>query len=163
MTGPMAGRQNLKIKNYQDFWAGLLFAGVGLLFAIGASNHELGDSQAPGPGYFPLLLGLLMIALGCLLNFKALTFETDDGAPVGRIAWRGLSAVLISIVLAGLTLPLFGMLVTIPVLAYILGLASGRFSALRWLTTSLVSAATCWLVFGYMLNLPLALLPAHWG
>ena len=153
----------MKIKNHQDFWAGLLFVGVGLLFAIGASNHQLGDSRAPGPGYFPLLLGLLLIALGCLLNFKALTFETDDGAPIGCIAWRRLSVVVGSILLAGLFLPQFGMLASIPVLVYLLGLASGRFSALRWITTSLVSAAACWLVFVYLLSLPVALLPAHWG
>ncbi len=150
----------MKIKSHQDFWAGLLFVAVGLLFAIGASNHDLGDSRQPGSGYFPLLLGLLLVGLGCLLNFKALTFETDDGGPIGAIGWRGLLLVVGSVVLAGVILPRLGLLLTIPLLLLPLGLAAGRFSLPRWLAASLVSAGSCWLIFVHLLGLPIALLPA---
>ncbi len=153
----------MKIKNHRDFWAGLLFVAVGLLFAIGASNHDLGDSREPGTGYFPLLLGLLLIALGCLVNFKALTFETDDGGPIGAIDWRALSLVLVAIVGAGFALPELGMLPTIPLLVLLLALASGRFSLLPWIALSMACAALCWLVFVHLLGLPLVLLPASWA
>jgi hypothetical protein len=107
----------LKIKNQQDFFAGLLFMALGLVFAIGALDYRLGPeclpsldcagslwgrfvrlSSAPGPGYFPLGLGALLAFLGGLLVFKSLTLETEDGGRLGDVAWRPLILVVLSIV-----------------------------------------------------------------
>lgn len=63
------------IKNLQDFLAGLLFVALGIGFGWAASRHVLGSADNMGPGYVPLLLGLLLCALGLLIAFKALTFE----------------------------------------------------------------------------------------
>lgn len=63
------------IKNLQDFLAGLLFVGAGIGFGWAASRHVLGSADNMGPGYVPLLLGLLLGVLGLLIVFKALTFE----------------------------------------------------------------------------------------
>ncbi|MFZ2387918.1 MAG: tripartite tricarboxylate transporter TctB family protein, partial [Polaromonas sp.] len=80
----------MKVKSQQDFFSGLLFTVVGIAFAWGATDYKIGDSARMGPGYFPLLLGVLLALLGAVMTFKALVIETQDGEKVGRFAWRPL-------------------------------------------------------------------------
>ena len=63
----------MKIKSQKDFWSGLMFVATGLGFAWGAQFYSFGTSARPGPGYFPLGLGLLLAGLGALTLFEALT------------------------------------------------------------------------------------------
>ena len=46
----------MKIKSQKDFFAGLMFMGVGVAFAWGATTYNVGNGARMGPGYFPLLL-----------------------------------------------------------------------------------------------------------
>ena len=104
----------MKIKSQKDFWSGLMFLAVGLAFAWGATFYSFGTSARPGPGYFPLGLGLLLAALGALVLFEALTIETEDGEPIGAFAWKPLCTILLAVLLFGLLLPRLGMVLTIP-------------------------------------------------
>lgn len=79
------------IKNLQDFLAGLLFLALGIGFGWAASRHALGSAANMGPGYVPLLLGLLLGLLGVLILFKALTFEAVGG---GRVRHWGFGPLL---------------------------------------------------------------------
>ncbi len=72
------------IKNLQDFLSGLLFLAFGVGFGWAASRHPLGSTADMGPGFFPLLMGLLLGLLGVLILFKALTFEALGGGRVVR-------------------------------------------------------------------------------
>ncbi len=87
----------MNIKSQRDFWAGLMFLVVGAGFAIGATNYSMGTSARPGAGYFPLGLGVLTALLGAFILFESLTIETDDGEPVGHIAWRPLIVIFLTI------------------------------------------------------------------
>ncbi|MDO9434037.1 hypothetical protein [Hydrogenophaga sp.] len=77
------------IKNLQDFLAGLLFVALGIGFGWAASGHVLGSADNMGPGFVPLLLGLLLGMLGLLILFKALTFEALGS---GRVRHWGLGS-----------------------------------------------------------------------
>ncbi len=79
------------IKNLQDFLAGLLFLFFGVGFGWAATRHPLGSEADMGPGFFPLLMGLLLGLLGLLILFKALTFEALGG---GRVAQWGVGSML---------------------------------------------------------------------
>ena len=57
----------MKIKSERDFWSGLMFLVTGVCFAVGATNYSLGESARPGPGYFPLGLGVLLAILGGII------------------------------------------------------------------------------------------------
>jgi len=87
------GRQ-LKIKSERDFCSGLVFVVIGVAFAVGAMRYPMGTSARPGPGYFPLLLGAVLAALGAVVLFKSLTIEQEGGDPIGVIAWQPLLAVV---------------------------------------------------------------------
>ena len=57
----------MKIKSQKDFWSGLMFVVVGIVFAWGATNYSFGVAARPGPGYFPFGLGILLSLVGLLV------------------------------------------------------------------------------------------------
>src|SRR5437667_10703403 len=93
-----------------------MFLVVGIVFAVGARNYPLGVSARPGPGYFPLLLSIIMAILGAIVLFKSLTIETEGGDPIGSIAWKPLIIIVFAILVFGALLPRLGMVITIPIL-----------------------------------------------
>ena len=52
------------IRHPKDFFAGLLFIAFGIAAIAIGSNYPLGTAARMGPGYFPRILGILLIALG---------------------------------------------------------------------------------------------------
>jgi len=73
----------VKIKSQKDFFSGLLFTVVGASFAYGATSYTIGTGARMGPGYFPLMLGVILALIGAVILFKALVVETPTGDPVG--------------------------------------------------------------------------------
>ena len=69
----------MNLKSQKDFFSGLMFMCVGVAFAWGASGYTIGTGARMGPGYFPLVLGVLLALLGGLITFKALVVETVAG------------------------------------------------------------------------------------
>ena len=57
----------MKIKSQKDFLSGLMFLVVGGIFAWGATSYSIGTGARMGPGYFPLLLGVLLAVLGAIV------------------------------------------------------------------------------------------------
>jgi hypothetical protein len=48
----------------KDILAGLTFVGFGLAFAVTATSYEIGTPLAMGPGYFPLVVGAILVGVG---------------------------------------------------------------------------------------------------
>ena len=80
----------MKIKSQKDFFSGLMFMSVGVAFAWGATTYNVGEGARMGPGYFPLVLGILLAAIGAFTIFESLVVETEDGEPIGSFAWKPL-------------------------------------------------------------------------
>ena len=57
-----------------------------------------------GPGYFPLVLGILLAAIGAFIIFESLVVETEDGEPIGKFAWKPLGFIIGSNVVFGILL-----------------------------------------------------------
>jgi len=153
----------VKIKSQRDFVAGLMFIAVGIAFAIGATNYTYGESAKPGPGYFPLLLGVIMALLGAIVLFKALTIESDGGDPIGDIAWKPLLLILGSVAAFGFLLPRLGMVITIPLLVSVSSLAGDEFHWRDALINSVVLTVFSYLVFVLGLGLTIPLWPTMFG
>lgn len=153
----------MKIKSQRDFGAGLMFLAVGTAFAIGATGYTFGTSAKPGPGYFPLMLGLILAVLGAMVLFKALTLETDDGEPIGSLAWKPLLTILGSVVLFGLLLPRLGLVICLPLLVLGASLAGDEFSLRDALISAVLLTAVSWAVFIKGLSLTMPLWPTVLG
>ena len=57
-----------------------------------------------GPGYFPLVLGILLAAIGAFIIFESLVVETEDGEPIGKFAWKPLVFIIGANVVFGILL-----------------------------------------------------------
>ncbi len=147
----------MKIKSQKDFWSGLMFIVVGTTFAVGATHYSFGSSARPGPGYFPLGLGILLALLGAMVLFKALTIEVEGGDPIGRIAWKPLVVIAGAVALFGLALPRLGMAVSLPLLIVVTSLAGDEFHWKDVLVNCIVLTLGSWMVFilGLKLTIPL--------
>jgi hypothetical protein len=153
----------VKIKSQQDFWSGLMFIVVGGAFAIGALNYSFGSSARPGPAYFPFGLGVLLVVLGGMILFEALTIETEDGEPIGKFAWKPLFVILGAVVLFGAMLPRLGMVISLPVLVLVSAYASDEHTWLGSIVNAIVLTLMSWLVFVLGLKLTIPMWPAFLG
>jgi hypothetical protein len=153
----------MRIKSERDFWAGMMFLVMGVVFAWGALSYSFGSSARPGPGYFPFGLGVMLALIGAFILFEALTIETDDGEPVGTIAWRPLLMLTLSVLLFAVLTPRFGIVFSIPVLVVVSSLASDEFSWPAALIGAVVLTVFSWLVFIKGLGLTVPVLPAGFG
>ena len=150
----------MKIKSQRDFWSGLMFLVVGAAFAVGATNYSMGTSARPGAGYFPLILSVILTIMGAVVLFEALTIETEDGEPIGAIAWRPLIVVVVSIIVFAFLLPTMGMIVAVPVLIVIVSFAGDEFGWIGVVVNAVVLTAFSWLIFVKGLGLTIPMLPA---
>lgn len=149
----------MRIKSQKDFWSGAMFVVIGISFAWGATSYTFGSSARPGPGYFPLGLGLVLALLGALVLFKALTIETEGGDPIGVIAWRPLALIVGAVALSAL-LPRLGMVATLPLVIAVASFAGDEFHWRDVLLLSAVLTVGCWLVFVKGLSLTIPLWPS---
>lgn len=151
----------MKIKSQKDFWAGMMFIVVGLGFAYGALEYHFGTSARPGPGFFPFGLGILLAFLGGLTLFEALTIDTEDGEPIGGVAWKPLLVIFGAIVMFGVLLPHAGMAIAMPLLVIVSALAGDEFHWGDAILTAAILTVGSWLVFIYGLGLTIPMWPTY--
>lgn len=153
----------MKIKSQRDFWSGLMFVIVGVVFALGSTNYNFGSSAQPGPAYFPFWLGVLLALLGGMVLFKALSIESEGGDPIGKIAWKPLLILVGAIVFFGLALPRLGLVLTLPILVTLSALAGSEFHWKDALLNSLVLTVGSWAIFVWGLKLVIPVWPVMFG
>jgi hypothetical protein len=157
----------MNIKSQKDFYIGLIFLGIGVAFAWGATVYNIGNAARMGPGYFPLLLGILMAILGAVITLKSIVVETEDGEKIGAWAWKPLfyiiAANLVFGVLMGglpsIELPAMGMIAAIYVVTFIASLASEEFKFKESVILATVLAVMSYLAFIVLLKLQLKAWP----
>jgi Tripartite tricarboxylate transporter TctB family len=85
----------------KDILAGAIFIGFGLAFALGALAYDIGSLTNMGPGYVPLVLGLILAGLGGLIILKG--FIAVEGEPIGPVDWRAVVLITASLLFFGIT------------------------------------------------------------
>jgi hypothetical protein len=157
----------MKIKSQKDFFSGLMFMGVGIAFALGATTYNIGEGARMGPGYFPLVLGILLAGLGAFTIFESLVVETEDGEKIGSWAWKPLgfiigSNLIFGILLGGLPsigLPSFGLIVAIYALTFVAALAGEEFKTKEVAILATILAIGSYLAFIVLLKLQFQVWP----
>jgi len=157
----------VKIKSQKDFFSGLMFTIVGAAFALGATTYTVGNGARMGPGYFPLMLGILLAILGAVILFKALVVETADGEPIGKWAFRPLVFIILANLLFGVMigglpsvgLPAMGMILGIYVLTIVSSMADGHFKLKEVLILATILSTASYLAFVVLLKLQFPVWP----
>lgn len=147
----------LKIKSPKDFWAGLMFLGFGLFFAIWAIvNYQMGSAVRMGPAYFPTVLGGLMAVLGLLILAGSFALE---GPKVPQMHFRPLVMILTANIAYGYLMKPLGLVGATAVLVFISALGGHEFKWKEVTILYVVLIVFSVLVFVKGLTLPFPLWP----
>lgn len=157
----------MAIASQKDFVSGLMFMTVGGSFAWGAVDYEIGEAARMGPGYFPFVLGLILVGLGALVTVNALRSGPPGGDKIGAIAWRPLVFILGANLLFGALLvglpsigfPQFGLIVAIYGLVIMAGYAREGCRLRESLLLATILAIGSYLAFVKLLSLQFPVLP----
>jgi len=159
----------MHIKSLKDYISGLTFMPVGGAFAFGASNYTVGTGARMGPGYFPLMLGVILAVLGAVITFKSLVVETVDGGRIGKWAWKPLvfiigANLLFGVCLGGLPsigLKPLGLIAGIYVVTFVSSMAEAGWKVKNTLILATVLAVLSYLAFIKLLNLQFPVWPVY--
>ena len=143
------------MRNAKDFWTGLIYIFFGSSAILIARDYSMGTANKMGPGYFPTILGGLLLVIGVISVIRSFVIP---GSPIGAFAFKGLVLVTVSVVAFGFVVRGLGLAVALPILVIISAYASTRF---RWCPTLLLAAALtifCVFVFLKGLGIPLPII-----
>jgi len=147
---------NDRIRNPRDFFAGVIFLLFGLCAVLVGRDYPMGTARSMGAGYFPFVLGVLLLVLGAVICVKSLVVAGQKLEPIGL---RPLLLVLMAIGAFAASVDSFG-IVAATILMTVIGAAASPES--RWLEVAVLTIALLGLsvgVFAYGLGLPFKLLP----
>ena len=148
----------MKITHPKDFYAGLMFFGFGLAAMVLAFGYPLGTAARMGPGYFPRVLGGLLMLVGAVLSLRSFKLQ---GPAVSPIAWKAVGLVLGAVSLFAAIVNTAGLVVATTALIVISGLASKEFNLKESLISSVVLSTAAVLLFIVGLKLQFPIFP--WG
>ncbi len=147
---------NVRIRSPRDFFAGVIFLSFGLCAVLVGRDYPMGTALRMGAGYFPFVLGLLLLILGAVICINSLFV---GGEKIETIGLRALLLVLLAIGAFAVSVDSFG-IVAATVLMTVVGAAASPES--RWHEVVVLTIALLGLsvgVFAYGLGLPFKLLP----
>ncbi len=146
----------LSIRGPRDFWAGILFIALGIFAIAVGSGYQLGSAARMGPGYFPRILGSMLIVLGAIIAAGGVRVK---GEAIPHWNWRATSIVLGSVVLFGYFVEKIGIAIGTVLLIVAASFASHEFRPRESVIAGLLLAALAVGVFVKGLGLQLPVWP----
>jgi putative tricarboxylic transport membrane protein len=151
----------MKIKSPKDFWAGLMFIGIGLFFVLWAMTHyQMGSAVRMGPAYFPTLLGGLLAVLGALTLVESFAME---GPKVPKFAFRPLILISVACVLYGYLMKPLGLVLATAALVFVSAYGGHEFKWKEVIILYVILIVFSVLVFVKGLTLPFPLWPEQFS
>jgi len=158
----------MRIQAEKDFWAGFLYTVIAAGFLWFGWDYRTGTSARMGPGYFPMVLGWLLVAFGLISMARSFFVQ---GERAGGIGWRPLAMISAAVLVFAALVPTAGLVFALPALV-ILSAAASRQSIydLRGLAALVALTVFCIAVFVKGLGVPMQILgswfdgivPAGW-
>jgi hypothetical protein len=142
------------LKN-RDVLSGLVFVVVGVFVALKAYfEYTLGTLSRMGPGYFPLMLGVVLALIGLVVialsvNVKGLEVKVTFGM-------RAVMAVLLSALVFGFLVERLGLIPSALALTLIAAAAEQRYELRRSLVLGCFLGVLTWLIFVFGLEMNLS-------
>ena len=139
------------LRDNQDFWAGMFLVVVGAAAVLIARDYPFGTSLRMGPGYFPTLLGGVLVAFGIALIIKG--FRSTEKIEPGW-SLRALIVIPASLALFGVLMTHAGFVPALVVLIVGSALASEEFNLIEVALLTAALTLGCVAVFIWGLGLP---------
>jgi putative tricarboxylic transport membrane protein len=153
----------MKSLDKSELIAALLLIAFGTFIAITAWDWPYLTKDGPGPGFFPLWIGIAMAGLsGALIVLQFV--DVRRGRPIHRTSWQGASPVLagcVALIIATALLKPIGFLASYALLTVFLVRWVFQQSWRAAFTVSLSSTVGFWILFVKLLRVQLPAGP--WG
>lgn len=150
----------VRFRNLKDLLSGTIFIVIGLTFFFASSVLPQGSAERMGPGYFPLLLSVMLSGAGLLIIARGLIV---DGEAPGDFAVRGLLFVVLGAVVFALLVRPAGFVPAIALSVFVTTFASRESRLLNSVLLALGMTIGSWLIFVVALRLPWAPLGTWFG
>jgi hypothetical protein len=147
----------LRIKSPQDLGAAVVFIAIGIAGVYFGGDLRFGTASLMGPGYFPVILSWVIIGIGAIVGFKALTVE---GPRIEPLQLRPILVIIASILAFGYAIDRIGLALTTVLLTVLAGFARRDMNPLETILLGAGLALFAVLLFVYALSQPF---PAWWG
>ncbi len=139
-----------------DFKSGVVFVALGLFFsAYSIAELPIGTPNRMGPGYFPISLAVILIALGAGIILSGQ--NRVDGA-VNATPWRSVLLIVVALGFFGLTIRGIGLIPAVAILVFTATFASRRTTLFQATIATAGITTFCVAVFHYGLNLNIRLI-----
>lgn len=145
--------------NRYDGISGLLWFAFSILIIIVASSYSVGTWSRPGPGFFPLLCGVVMAFFSCIVFLQAFLTRNRSGAAAGEAflsdRWRRIALGIALLVGFALFMESLGFM---PITFVFLLLVMKFVGAAKWRTAlieAVLAAGFSWFLFEILLKVPL--------
>jgi Tripartite tricarboxylate transporter TctB family len=147
----------VRVKSPQDLGAGLVFVLIGLAGLYFGRELAFGTAARMGPGYFPILLSMLILAIGIIVGIRGLATE---GPPIERVQLRPIAMIIAAILVFGVLIDVIGLALTALLLTVLAAYARRDVKLTETILLGAGLALFTVAVFVYLLGQPL---PAWWG
>jgi len=135
----------------RDVLAGLMFIGVGAAAMFVSRDYPMGSALRMGPGYFPMVLGGIMVGFGIFVMGQGLV---NKERVKGTWSLRALFILPLATVVFGVLMEEAGFIPALVVLIFISAAAGDQFKWVEVVVMAIALTAVCVALFIYGLGLP---------
>jgi hypothetical protein len=143
------------LRDNKDFWAGVMFFGTGVGAMFIARHYPFGTTLNMGPGYFPMVLGGILIVFGAFITFRGLRKNEKMQGPWSL---RALIMLPLSVVVFGILMNRVGFIPALTALVFLSAASSREFKFKEVLLLTLFLGVLSAAMFIWGLGLPYPLI-----
>jgi hypothetical protein len=142
----------------QDTVAGLMFAAWGAAALYFGRFYPTGTANEMGPGYFPMVLGWMLIGIGAIITITGLV---KSGARLDPTPARAMFFIGGAFLFFAFFVETWGLLITAPLCMLIAAIGGREFRAREQIVVVVLFSIVAAALFVWALRLSIPLLPAR--
>jgi Tripartite tricarboxylate transporter TctB family len=146
----------VKLPDSKDFWSGVMLIAIGAVAVFMARDYPFGTALRMGAGFFPVVLGVILVLFGLYFAARGLRFSAPKIE--GNWSLRALIMLPLAFVLFGVLMELAGFVPAMLALIIVSAAAGREFRAGEVLALSVALTAMCVALFIWALGLPYPLI-----
>jgi hypothetical protein len=145
----------IELRNNKDFWAGIMLIATGAASIFIARSYPFGSTMRMGPGYFPSILGGILVLFGIYIMIIGL--HRCEKFP-GHCSLRALIVLPLSLVAFGVLMKYAGFIPALAVLIFGSASAGREFKFVEVVLLTVILTGLSLAVFIWGLGLPYPLI-----
>jgi len=144
----------MKYLNDKDIASGLMFILAGAIGLYLMAGFDFGSTARPGPGFFPIVLSILLMVIGIAVSAGGFLRQSD---PIDRFALRPFILITFAVSVFAFSIEPFGLVPSVIATSVIASFARPNYGLMHGLILAVGLAAFSALLFVVGLNLPIPL------